>query len=327
MSCYDIAVGTLRLFDAYQLFYYASLPPNMQLIYTAKQLELFQKYKLSPEAKARIKVMQTKLKKKQLTEDGKARKQRIFEKVIYKWPQTKMIMEFYQSVLPMLKSYVCLFQMKQPLVHKLHDEQEKLFSNFLTCYIKSEYLVGKSARQLKALDLEDRSMYLHHRKVFVGNGCKIIARERVTDTTVQQFYKSAAEAYLECGKYLQKKLPLANPVLKALSAIDPLARGHSLSCNYMKSLLDTVPAGISKEEHDAYELEVQHFQVDNRLPPYNDMDRIDSWYGEAFSKYPVLGKLIKASLSIFHGPQVESSFNTMGDILDSKIRKDEHIYF
>ena len=48
------------------------------------------------------------------------------------------------------------------------------------------------------------------------------------------------------------------------------------------------------------------------------MDMIDSWYGDTFSNYPVLGKMIKVSLSIFHGPQVESSFNTMGDILDSK---------
>ena len=31
-------------------------------------------------------------------------------------------------------------------------------------------------------------------------------------------------------------------------------------------------------------------------------------------RYPTLGKVVGACLSIFHGPQVESSFNTMGDM-------------
>ena len=35
-------------------------------------------------------------------------------------------------------------------------------------------------------------------------------------------------------------------------------------------------------------------------------------------KYPNLSKLVKASLSIFTGPQVESSFSKMNDLIDKK---------
>ena len=34
-------------------------------------------------------------------------------------------------------------------------------------------------------------------------------------------------------------------------------------------------------------------------------------------RYPALSKLVKALLSCFHGPQVEGSFSSMGNILDS----------
>ena len=35
-------------------------------------------------------------------------------------------------------------------------------------------------------------------------------------------------------------------------------------------------------------------------------------------RYPHLSKVVAAALSIFHGPQVESSFNIMGDVIDAK---------
>lgn len=203
LSCYDVAVSTLRLFDAYQLFYYAFLPDSMQITYKAQQVQLFRKYNFTPDARAKIREVQAKSRKKKLTED---RKKRIYEKVTYEWVTTKLTLEFYASVLPMLKSYVCLFQTKQPMVHNIHDEQTKLFSNFLTCYIRSEHLFSKSAKQLEALDLEDESLYLHQRQIFIPNKCKEIIKERPKDLSIGKFYESAAEAYTKCGQYLQKKL-------------------------------------------------------------------------------------------------------------------------
>jgi hypothetical protein len=54
------------------------------------------------------------------------------------------------------------------------------------------------------------------------------------------------------------------------------------------------------------------------MPP--ERTRIDKWWGEIQDggKYPALCKLALAMCSIFHGPMVESSFNTMGDIINVK---------
>ena len=102
----------------------------------------------------------------------------------------------------------------------------------------------------------------------------------------------------------------------AMSAIDPVARGDSRSCILMKSLQKYV--NIEEELVDSFEIEVQQFHVDRNLPSFKDSDRIDVWYQAVFEKYAALGKMVKACLSVFHGPKVESSFNTMGDIMSSK---------
>lgn len=52
----------------------------------------------------------------------------------------------------------------------------------------------------------------------------------------------------------------------------------------------------------------------------HETERVDSWWGiiKKSGQYPALSKVAIAACTIFHGPMVESSFNTMGDIMDLK---------
>ena len=56
------------------------------------------------------------------------------------------------------------------------------------------------------------------------------------------------------------------------------------------------------------------------LPDFDDESRIDKWWNKVrnLGEFPVLSEVALALLSIFHGPQIESSFNVMGDILHAK---------
>ena len=76
-------------------------------------------------------------KRKTLTEDGKKRKERIFDKVLFQEKKTLLVLNFYNTVLPLLKSYVCLFQSSEPLIHKLNDKQE-LLRQFLSNFVDPE---------------------------------------------------------------------------------------------------------------------------------------------------------------------------------------------
>ena len=63
-------------------------------------------------------------------------------------------MHFYQSALPMMKSYVCLFQGKKPLIHLISHKLEELFKNFLSRFLKSDS-IPKKGPMLKKMDLDD----------------------------------------------------------------------------------------------------------------------------------------------------------------------------
>ena len=52
----------------------------------------------------------------------------MFWQVLFEDKKTLLELHFYSAVLPMLKHHILLFQSKDPKVHKLHDEQERLVS-------------------------------------------------------------------------------------------------------------------------------------------------------------------------------------------------------
>ena len=128
-----------------------------------------------------------------------------------------------------MKEYVCPFQSREPLIHLLHDKQEQVFKDFMACFVKSENLVHKTAKQLKLLNLDsDEGLFLHSRDMFVGRPTReMISTCHKRDKTVLEFLQKASTAYSTCTKYMQKKLSPDNKLLRTLSSIDPRARGHS----------------------------------------------------------------------------------------------------
>ncbi|GBO02812.1 hypothetical protein AVEN_69588-1 [Araneus ventricosus] len=79
-----------------------------------------------------------------------------------------------------------------------------------------------------------------------------------------------------------------------------------------------------QEEEMQYSLDVHLYQVDKFLPSYTDEHgnilQIDLWWAAVFrsNKYCALSKMVRAILSCFLFPQVESSFSMMGDVLDKE---------
>ncbi|GBL66512.1 hypothetical protein AVEN_259786-1 [Araneus ventricosus] len=153
---------------------------------------------------------------------------------------------------------------------------------------------------------------------------KIIVSKDLKHDTVVAFFKQANQAYVECAQYLQKKLLLNSSLLQSISAIDPIARGHSVTADRLKRLPKLVTNVLMQEEEIQCSLDVHLYQVDKFLPSYTDEHgnilRIDLWWAAVFrsNKYCALSKMVRAILSCFHGPQVESSFSMMGDVLDKE---------
>ena len=110
-----------------------------------------------------------------------------------------------------------------------------------------------------------------------------------------------------------------------LSGLDPTAIGHSASYAFLKKLADFFPTILmSTEKTDNYFKEISTLQLDESLPSAleeNDAPvQLDLWWAKIFqtSNYLVLSQVVKACLSIFSAPHVESSFSLMSNIIDKR---------
>ena len=320
LSAYDSALSVLRLWDAYILFYMSFLSVGPRTMYASKKCEILRKHGTSSEARGRIIEIQNMLSKKKHTDDGRERKDRIIEKIFKQSDKSRLILNFYVSVLPMLKSYVCLFQSATPIIHLVHDRISTLLIEFLTCFVKPELLYQKKVREIQALQLSNSEL-LPSTDIFIGNENKtaLSALGKTSDCYVE-FVRNVIVSYKSCAAYMIKKLPLANLNLKAFSSLDPNARAHSRFLRLMQTLSESSVAKLTSQEKDAYDRQVRNYMVDDQLPLVDDNMALDTWWNLVFSsgRYNTLARVVKPVLSIFHGPAIESSFNIMGDIMDTR---------
>ena len=297
---------------------------NDQELYKSLIDEIYRRRNLSVEVKSAIKKIHNKLASKNMTEDGKKRKKICIERLFFERLKTKLYLNFYISVLPLLKKYVLLFEMKEPSVHLLNDKQVELFKEFLVCFCKPEMIRHLSAKQLKTMKITEEFIVKKRDMYVGGRNVRIIAKEKRSQDVIDIFLELVSKCYMTTANYLQIKLPLDNPLLSSISAIDPAARGHNTTIKYLAKLPDLIPNVLTENEIDDYLLQIRKYQIERNLPIEKDSNgsliRIDHWWGEIenLKLFPALSKLVLAILTCFHGPQVESSFNTMNDIIDER---------
>ena len=132
------------------------------------------------------------------------------------------------------------------------------------------------------------------------------------------FLTQLKEAYIVGGKYLQEKLPVQNSVLRALSSLDPILHGHTVSQTEMENLICYFPTVISAEKRGEVIKGIKTFHLATSIPEFPETARLDHWWAQVLPNHPALLPLVQASLSIFTGPRVEQSFSMMNNIITSK---------
>ena len=320
LSIFDCLSTDITMYDAFKLLYYPWIPSNLINCYEEDISKFFSKYNVNAEGKHLINNIQQQMKRKSLTEDGKDRKERIVTKLFYENNYLNLVSNFFISVLPLFKSFVLIFEQKEPNIHKLHDMMTQTLRTFLSCFMIFES-IPNSSNKLKCVDIASNIRKL--KSLFVGDDndqlISLMRKNKSQNEIVLDFYNKVRSSYLNSGVYLQKKYAIDNPVLKYLSAIDPVARGYSITHNYLINLKPFFQTFLNNVSGD-YSAEVRNYIIDNQLPQPLENERLDSWWSKVFKteRYPVLSCLVRASLSIFTGPMVESSFSMMNDIIDSR---------
>lgn len=112
LSCYDAYTNNIGMMDAFKVYYYSFLPENDKALYKQPTEDILSDRKVTQQGIKQIKTIWAELSRKKFTEDGMKRKERITKKVIIENKKTMLTMHFFISVLPLLKEYVTLFQLK-----------------------------------------------------------------------------------------------------------------------------------------------------------------------------------------------------------------------
>ena len=103
--------------------------------------------------------------------------------------------------------------------------------------------------------------------------------------------------YLASGKYLQNTYDITNPISKAFSAIDPVARGHTLTFTYLSKLFSHFKFILQDSTNSDYFHKIKKYQLDKSLYTQESYPDISLWWAITFdcNKYPTLSyqKLLK----------------------------------
>ena len=308
---------SLELFPALVLLYYSWVDKEFKEVYKDDVDELITDS--TPRAKSRIHAIQKTCKAKSLTEAGQERKKRMVEKVFYQRLVTELHLSLYTHILPLIKSFVLVFEQKEPLVHRYHDELRECMQTFLCCFIKVENVKKLQSEDLKTFDVTNTKYHKSFSDWNIGRKTFLIMKKLGKEER-EIFQKAVILAFTDGAQYLQKKMPLDNELLRCLSSLDPKCHGVSLASKLMKRLGTFFPNIIEEEELDAYDADVTKFHLLVDLPVWEDgKTRLDTWWNEVLKKHCLvyLAKVVKACLSIFTGPRVEQSFSLMNNTITS----------
>ena len=309
LSAYDLSVETSRLFDIYVIFYSAFLPVTLKGQYRPLVDALIQKFE-THQARERIRDLLSILGAKKQTPKCKKRKERIMDYLFIQQEKTLLQLTFYQASLFSFKMFVLRYQKKEPLIHMLHTDQLSLARNFLVKFVKASFIRGHTATSLKSLQLSEE-MFMDDGEIFLGVDTREIFSSANADTQ-ETFLKSVRKGFLEAGKLLLNKLPLDNTHLISLKYINPDRRSDTGALSHLQNLATMFDNVLTFNEKALVDEEIRSFIIEDSFKPLKD-GRIDHWWEN--SNFHLFKRIIKAALSSFHGPQVESSFSLMKGIM------------
>lgn len=325
----------LLLWDALLIHYFSWVKYSDRDVYDNQLQEIYKKRNVKRSAVKKIEKYQAILKSKNLTTAGKERKENIIDKLFIHQKQTLLEANAYNDIFPIFSKYIKLFQSQKPLIHELHVEMFTLIKSFMSFFINHTLISNiESCKDLKKININDENNHLSDNVIYVGAGAKkLISKCKANDYKVCSFKSTLKKAYVKCTQYMIEKLPYDNPALIAFSCLNPQLRGQLTTFTGFLKMSDLITSVLTLDEKNELDKEIRDYQidekiiesmshnlfVDDKMNATKTLKNIDEYWSEIFEmsslsgekKYSILGKIVKAALSCFHGPVVEGAFSLM----------------
>ena len=140
--------------DTLHILQYSWVPKADRHLYKNELNVLYTEHSVTEVSRKRLAEIQKVLQVKSLTEKGKERKLRQAEKLIEQREKFLLIANHYVSVLPLLKSLVCILQAKITNIHRIHALMVDNLKSFFGCFVKYEFITNLTSSQIKSFDVE-----------------------------------------------------------------------------------------------------------------------------------------------------------------------------
>lgn len=137
-------------------------------------------------------------------------------------PDMKVKLQFLLSVIPLFEQFLQDFQTDQPMIHVLYSRMKDLLFTILRRFVKGDIVNSMAPEDLKSADL-GISNQLSDEDIVMGaarqelSGLKNESHKHREILGVRSFYLAVA-------KYMIRRLPLDNKVLKAVTCLSPVRR-------------------------------------------------------------------------------------------------------
>ncbi|XP_077542137.1 uncharacterized protein LOC144154903 [Haemaphysalis longicornis] len=220
---------------------------------------------------------------------------------------------FLRNCTDLFVGFLTLFQKTEPLLHVLFSEMEVLIKKVLGRFLRREVYQEKSGEELKLVDIDRPSNWKEH--VEIGADTEAALSDWAPHEK-KQFRVGARSFYIKAAGYLLSRLPLGNSVLKDLRCLNPSLLKVEGSAASMRNLAKELPQVIAPHQVSSLMDEFSLIATEN--VDYSPSDRLDEFWqsifelklGDGALKYPLLGALVRALLSLSHGnADVERGFS------------------
>ncbi|KAK7088119.1 hypothetical protein V1264_022079 [Littorina saxatilis] len=325
-----------RLIDSLRVYYFSFLSTEEQEQYRPVINRILESHAVSSSAAARIRVIQIAQAKQSKTSSNLSRKDRILTGLFKDYTQFQATVDLYRGLLKKLESYTKLLQSEKPVLHIHHELMFSLVQKFLMLFLQANHVpeTVKGMVNLKE-EVRLRSMQVADGELCVGEHCHAAFTKGIKQSRhwAADMAGKLREGFGKASFLLLDSLPLDNSTIIQLSCLNPAAVSDPRFGRILKKLATSLPNVITEEQRGTLDSEARDYAVDKDVKnlaasydPDSDTCRLDvNFWSLVFRlktngsvRFPMMMRLIKALLSIFSGPLVESSFNTMDDC----IRKD-----
>jgi hypothetical protein len=239
----------------------------------------------------------------------------------------------YLNFVAFLASYVTpfllMFQSSQPLVHVLYQKANELVQQCMLLLTKPGIVAENEGHDLTEVDCERSENWLERGKMTIDCGTEH-ALQSVQDRKRNGILLKIRSCLKTTTAYLQKHLPISNPVLRDLQCLHPLARKQAIGratvgrlCQHLKKASKT---DVFVDKVDAEWLLYMALKEVDAFTPQITADMCTYWSNvskvtvNGSKMFPHLSHLAKASLTILHGNAVTECRFSVNTALLSKDR-------